>query len=296
MGFLPSLTRVFLFVPTLFYFYPWKPLLLLLHSCDYSKAFTNFYVQHNDSANITLHFICLILQMLGNFALLKHFDNFTELAFPYWSVLSIQGWITVIITSEALATSKFLAMLGVYISWALAGYVNTWPTETELNLVCAFFAVMFLFTSVRITPKASVYAIILASLYIAFIIASPIVQPFLTLQETGLYLFLVISAASQLPGSLWWPRTLSLMTLCHLATLASGHSVFLMWGIGFTGQMLQGFSHEVTEQTSTIQKLEGIKTDDDRIAYECAHVTYFPCLVLDVILGRAPQVKKGAWE
>jgi len=300
----PELTRATLFVPGHFFFYPWKPILLYLHSCKYGSAFRNFSVQHDDLANIKLHTVALVVQLIGNFAFLDHLDAMTGLP---WSTLSLFGWIGVFLLSGAWLSTKILSSAAAVAAYAFASQLVASPLTTEAVMAACFFLLVFLLRlgvvaanpAPKITGKAITYALLLGLVYSADAFASktPIAGCLSgSLLHVGIATFLTIAACSQIPGKWWWPRTLFIMVVLRVAGLLTLHPIFLMWGLGFTGQLLQGFSHEMAVQTSTIQKLQGVRLPGARITYECAHVIFFPCLVIDVLQGRRPETNTGLWQ
>eukprot|EP00658_Telonema_sp_P-2_P026595 TRINITY_DN20754_c0_g1_i1.p1 TRINITY_DN20754_c0_g1~~TRINITY_DN20754_c0_g1_i1.p1 ORF type:complete len:312 (+),score=41.62 TRINITY_DN20754_c0_g1_i1:220-1155(+) len=295
------LTRGLLFVPGHFFFYPWKPALLLLHSCEYSSAFRNFAAQHDDRANIAMHVAALALQLTGNFGLLDQLGAVTGLP---WSAVSLAGWTMVVLWSGAWRSSKILSIAACGMGWYGAGWAALHPVRIEIAMVSLFFTLMALLSTrviptsppPRVTTEAVTYGLMLYAMYAAdallrgmLLASSAQASPF----WVGVGASIVVALCSQIPGQFWWPRTVLVMAVLRAAALLTHQPGFLMWGLGFTGQLLQGFAHEVAAQTSTIQKLELVQTESDRISYECAHVIFFPCLVFDVLLGRSPAINAG---
>ncbi|EQC25174.1 hypothetical protein SDRG_16947 [Saprolegnia diclina VS20] len=285
----PLLYQVLLFASPQFYSFPWKPLLNRLVGDTYPVAVAHFAPHHATRANLALHFVCLLVQLSGNFCFLTLLDEtlFGSSARPFslatallWSVYLVLGATTAPLWCNVAAVASILA------AYAAAPLLLQQPTA--LMLVPLVLYVIVAISSGACVPgytrlgAAVQVAIFLGLLYAGWTYLESLPPAPIDVgvpYTIGFCIVLVLLAALPYPtlptvlfGGLVG-RSLGIWTRQPLLTL---------YCYGYFGSLLQVLAHGLAKEQATLFALED-EGSLKMVRYEYTHVTYFPTLVYEGI-------------
>jgi hypothetical protein len=93
------------------------------------------------------------------------------------------------------------------------------------------------------------------------------------------------------------PLVIAGMLICRAASVAVGNETLagralFFWHCAFFASLGQGISHKITNEKATLMNLEDEADSAARTAFEWAHVTYFPNLLVQSISETATGPEK----
>ncbi|KDO26802.1 hypothetical protein SPRG_08092 [Saprolegnia parasitica CBS 223.65] len=294
--------QVVLFASPQFYSFPWKPLLNRLVGDTYPVAVAHFAPHHATRANLALHFVCLLVQLSGNFCFLTLLDMtvtgsrarpFSLATALLWSVYLVLGATTAPIWCNVAAVASIVA------AYAAAPVLLQQPTALTL-VPLVLYVLVALVSGVSVPGYARLGAaaqvtIFLGLLHVGwmYLETSPPAPSDVGVPYTlGFCTVLVLLAAlprPTLPTVLFGAlvgRSLGIWTRQPLLTL---------YCYGYFGSLLQVLAHGLAKEQATLLALED-EGSLKKVRYEYAHVTYFPTLVFEGMYCAAyrPCDKKDA--
>jgi hypothetical protein len=284
-----TVSQVILYAFGPFFCYPWKPIINTFGGSSYPTGYKHFWLQHQDPFNLLWHFICLIYQILGNFSLLALVDQYLFGSHDRWiSKITALGWILYLGSTQ---NCPAMARIGSSISIGLAYH---FVPSLSLSLIEYFvgisFTLIWIFQAIaKGRPSIGGDAIgILIILLIKCSLSSLLPSHFFSLyeQQTPLigliYLLLVIGLSTRLDAVK--SLIVGAALLGHLLSLLTGEMLFYLHSIAFTAMLFQGLAHEFSQETATLIKLMDVSNHSSKVAYEWAHVTYFPNMLFHALL------------
>jgi hypothetical protein len=318
-----TLSSALLYAPGAFFFYPWKPLMNALVGDSYGVAYAHFRRDHSDPLNLVLHAVCLTLQVLGNFGLLRYADAIAPplpfagalppvLAARWVSALTATTWAVSLGAQPAplFATALSLASIGgaflaaphlaaseleagcsaLFVAAILLGLVlpnrrhGRCKASTEVAVdVLKALAVLGLLASARALPQSSIFGM-----------GGALVAD--TATPVGALLLLVFLAAC-LPLPII-PTVVAGALGTRVVHALTAQEPLLYWGCAFSAMALQGRAHDITHQEATLLNLEGVTDKDKKLRFEWAHVCFFPSLlwhsIWDSAMAGSPVAAKKA--
>jgi hypothetical protein len=271
-----------------FYFYPWKPVLNELHGDRYEVGYKHFRQGHRNAVNLSLHVVCLFAQVFGNFHLLYLLDKHFNLQFGsvrFLSALSAVTWAGYVLPTQsplwgrvASAAALAIAYLGSPLI-TLAGF--------DKGVAAAFISV-FLISSLAMKKR-----VVDAKGYLTAFTVVPLLYLGAQLIETQrgslrqmreplvAALLVFISGLSLIHNPLK-PLVISATFLCRVVGVLADVDAVSFFGYAFLASLLQGITHLVSKEEATLIALER-KGPAAKIAFEYAHVTFFPALLFHAI-------------
>eukprot|EP00239_Pterosperma_sp_CCMP1384_P004277 CAMPEP_0197856876 /NCGR_PEP_ID=MMETSP1438-20131217/29399_1 /TAXON_ID=1461541 /ORGANISM="Pterosperma sp., Strain CCMP1384" /LENGTH=344 /DNA_ID=CAMNT_0043472493 /DNA_START=311 /DNA_END=1345 /DNA_ORIENTATION=- len=317
-----KIAQSLLYAPSAFYFYPWKPFMNAVVGDTYRVAYKHFRRDHSDSANMLMHFICLFLQLLGNFGFLnalngslmrsiprlhmKHFE--TELI----PLLTALLWIAylLIAASDAPPIAVVLSIVCIGASWYAAPLLEAWALDIG-SLILFLITIpigALLFKnkvlkrrkSIREVAENTCNGVLKCALLLAavgpYAVGFQGRDPVLVEHKMSgnIVLVCLITLCSTLPNPVV-PVTIMGCFGSRVLYALTGQEVLRFFACGFTGMVLQGTAHGISQQQATLLNLEEEEADR-KLRFEWAHCTFFPCVmwqsVYDSIVG-AQTLAKG---
>ena len=295
------LTSIPLFASGLFFFYPWKIFFNAALGSDFTIALRHFKRDHRGWTNIGLHIVCLVFQLGGNFALL----NAIDMAIP-----QITGW-------ETLRWFSALSAL----MWILTLTVLSAPCPVAVRVASALCVAAAYHTAPLVADHAGeawLFAAFLAVLVGDVLLnRTPSNIGLVMCTLTGVGLYLTHTQTTRLRESLgaplakhqleMWLGTLTIASLLSLrrnavapvaivTTLLSrtfyvlgAHPAMFFYGCAFYANLLQGVSHALTKEKATMIALQNVSDDDEKVAFEWAHASFFPNLLLNTIYDKVTK-------
>jgi len=283
---------------------------------SYGTAYHHFIADHSTPLNLKLHLICLVIQLLANFALLSELDNKLNkwLSKGSKSKAIPTGWLsggTAMTWSIYLISISFLeekfdnytevpfavrlgACACIFVAWQVAPFLrSSWVGLVGLESVVTALAIETVV--LKKAPFGITFFIALsAHLAIWHMITKPDassrgVWKGSTSLVFGVFFSIILLvctkkdpvAAVVMVGTFGsWPLAL----LCDEPALA-------FYGLGYLATASQGIAHAVSGEPATLLRLNeaaGMSTDAAsaaamqaaKVAYEWGHVTNFPNLLL----------------
>ncbi|KAF0682423.1 Aste57867_25436 [Aphanomyces stellatus] len=277
-----------LFVAPQFYCFPWKPLINAAIGDSYAVALKHFLVNHMTASNLALHFVCLIVQLTGNFCLLRVLDDlfFPSIAFGPLSVSTFVVWVGYLVLNST--SAPLWAQLAS--TWCLGAAVVAAPIIVphgelmSLALVGMFLSTLALCFLGGFRHQLNVRAATFGSLFLVAIhggwyylpqyIDGALLQAHLF--HVNLVFGVVMFILSMVKNPLLPTVAYGYFVGRALATL-TGQSWLFFFSYGFFGSVLQGFSHLLASEIPTLIALQK-ESPADKIRYEYAHVVFFPNL------------------
>lgn len=284
-----------LMAPGPFYFYPWKAPVNAAAGDDYAVGFKHFWTGHRHAVNLSLHCVCLFVQVFGNFGLLNAIDA-RYIPQPIAGVRVLSAASAIVWSLYLLVASKgcpMAARVGSAAALGLAYFLAPQITRTHMDvgapaaMVAALLVSNFAIAKRKIPIAAVVRLIVVMGLWGT---AWPAIEgafvdrvlggarPERTLEIIGGvagYLGVLGLARNPLTA-----LVLSGLLFTRLASAAAGgDSVLYFWSYAFAGSLFQGLTHRAVQEEATLLALER-ESEDAKLRFEWAHVTFFPTLLL----------------
>ena len=271
-----TLLHVAIYSAGTFFSNPVKILLNALVGSKYAVAYAHFRRDHSVPLNIWLHGLCMVIQILGNFALLDVWDE--ALGRPLLAPLTGFMWIFFLSLQPSPVSVKLLTgaliLLGLVARSLLsANFLLLALLQAPFEIACYWLILPY--HGIKQPSKKGMSLMLAARVGLWFLLRP--LQGALVLPG-GKLTANVLAATFLAVGSL--VRASDNMPLCEHLGLAAWAPAILLdlpWlfflCISFIGQALQGVSHEITKQPGTLPQL-----NDPR--HELAHCAYFPALVI----------------
>jgi hypothetical protein len=316
---MPTLNRAILYGLGPFFGHPLKPLLSYAFGDGYATAYRHFRRDHSRMDNLVLHLVCLVFQLLSNFALLATLDDalFSRLegidylgasggivpvgkgvAKLNLSTATAAAWIVCLAFSEAPAicsACSAFSIVGALLATSAAadnGDGESIPgiqwvlANIQTVCICTFWLVMFAAVGpTKLSAKKAKLAVIvtiLATLWecVSVVAKGSIVdEGSITAAYAGL-LGLLLGIPAVLTDPVT-PVVLSGVVFLNLfAVLCEGDQLVLrFWAMAYVCMGLQGAAHDVSSQPATLLNLQADESGDRKIRFEWSHVTFFPDLL-----------------
>jgi|EP00945_MAST-04E_sp_MAST-4E-sp1_P003915 hypothetical protein len=303
-----SFSSCALYTPGAFFFYPWKPVLLLFFGDGYDTAYRHFRRDHSDPLNLMLHFVCLFFQLVGNFALLGRVDALFSFQVPVWNgvqqirwftAATVFLWILTLVSAHSKGSPPISTILST-ISMC-AAYIATphIPARTlEIGAMAAFLLVMVLCSlfvdrvSGRKTYRRSLKGVGMdvggTIGTFALVISARLGVTWLGYRghfsaEADTIFYAVIGLMAAISAS---PKPLLPGVLCGIFVVRSAAELIesetlIYYSVAMVAMSMQGRAHDVTKQRATLVSLEGNKKYGraKKLAFEWSHVCFFPALL-----------------
>jgi hypothetical protein len=301
-----GVSSAILYAPGAFFFYPWKSMMNALVGDSYEIAYKHFRRDHSDSANIAMHIVALVFQLLGNFGLLSSIDNIlvkksgfsSEIAQPFGGLLpaiTAALWILSVLTAPAPPSCRVIAASAVTAGCIAAPLVSA--HTVEIGCMTIFVAVAFtaslVFESLRLKRRRSlaevVPAAVKAGVILGILVAIRIGVDRVwggawqshTPEAVG-GLVAVLVALAFLPHPIK-PVVIFGAFACRVVSVLTQQEALLFFSAAFTAMVMQGQSHDITQETATLLHLDKMEDKVKKLRFEWAHVTFFPLLLAHAI-------------
>jgi hypothetical protein len=281
-----TLSQVILYAFGPFFCYPWKPFFNTFGGSSYSTGYKHFWLQHQDPFNLIWHLICLIYQVLGNFTLLFLVDQYLFGNGRWISKATALLWILYLgATKHAPATARLSSLIAIGIAYQIVPYLNFSHVD---YFVAGSFVAIWIVQAVARGPYIGGDAPTILLLLLVKCSLSPLLHSY-----SGVYkpYSLVIGLVYFATVSLVATRLDAVKTLIagasfvgHLLSILTAEDLFYFHSIAFTAMLFQGLSHELSKETATLIKLMDESNQSSKVAYEWAHVTYFPNFLFQAVL------------
>jgi hypothetical protein len=286
-----TISQVILYAFGPFFCYPWKPIINTFGGSSYPTGYKHFWLQHQDPFNLLWHFICLIYQIIGNFSLLNLVDQylFTASSDARWlSKITALGWILYLGTTQKCpAIARISSVISIGLAYHFVPLLSL--TSVEYFVGISFFLI-WIFQAVtrnRFSLNGDAPTILLL-LIVKFSLSYFIPSQFLSQYQdhTPLIGFIYLLLISALSTRLDAVKTLIVgaSLIGHILSLLTGEKLFYLHSIAFTAMLFQGLAHELSLETATLIKLMDESNHSAKVAYEWAHVTYFPNMLFHAFL------------
>ncbi|OQR89373.1 hypothetical protein ACHHYP_06317 [Achlya hypogyna] len=293
-----KLYQLVLFGSPQFYSFPWKPLLNAAIGDSYSVARAHFTPHHATRANLALHFLCMVVQLTGNFCLLALLDATLSDGRPLslatallWSLHLLLGATTVPVSCNMSAVASIL------IAYATAPTLLEVPTVLTLVPVVAFCVVALAYgflSSGTLTAAAAAQATGLLVFLHGFWWCLDAVERSVEDVYGWNVLFFTVLVALALLKNPAVPTVVFGSVIGRSVAVWTRQPLLFYYCYGYFGALMQGIAHRITKEQATLLALEQ-ETSNDKVRYEFAHVTYFPTLVFESIFEaiQRPESKRS---
>lgn len=299
-----KLVQTILYAGGPFFVYPWKPLLNVTQGSTYQAAYTHFRRDHQYPGNLAAHMACLYYQLLSNFALLTHADEYVINHFPRLlggkvlgqvgpvSTLCSVGWAAQLV----FAPSPLVVKVGSLASLTVAQLMGTTVSSQWIPLLLGqglleAFAINVLQGKEAVPSKMFVlktlcYAAVRTAVAMGFLrirgslvaYSKPIALALMLFQGFRSYKKPVPDAFSPF-GVIGWV----------FAVLTNQPAIYF-WSCAFTASIMQGTSHKLSGEQATLVALNN--GSGVNLTHEVSHTGYFPNLLLHSVYqsftGRMP--------
>ena len=295
--------QILLFSLGPFYVYPWKPIVNMFAGDSYKVSLKHFKEGHYGAVNLAGHFVCLFVQTFGNFGLLSIVDKrFVPQVVPghdrLFSTLSAVIWGAYLATSPAppVVTAGSIAALALAYFFGPQVPMATYEKASVFSLVAAITISNFLFSKKKIRKPLVGFVKLLALVPGIWFAWQEIGRRYAGTQVAN---FAVVEAGTlavlTLLGALNNPVkkvVIGGMILCRLAGILTDNPVLFYLGMAFTASFFQGVTHSLTEEEATLVAI-GDKGGKDALAFEYAHVVFFPNVLLHTIYDKLTKNHTG---
>ncbi|KDO26803.1 hypothetical protein SPRG_08093 [Saprolegnia parasitica CBS 223.65] len=297
------LYQVVLFASPQFYSFPWKPLLNRLVGDTYPVAVAHFAPHHATRANLALHFVCLLVQLSGNFCFLTLLDMtvtgsrarpFSLATALLWSVYLVLGATTAPIWCNVAAVASIVA------AYAAAPVLLQQPTALTL-VPLVLYVLVALSYAILARGLPRVLPAVLVALFLAVLqsgwtyLASLPPAPMDVAIPSAIGFGSVLALLAALPNPAV-PTVLFGALVGRSLGIWTRQPLLTMYCYGYFGALLQGLAHRLVNEQATLLALED-EESLKKVRYEYAHVTYFPTLLFEGIYkaaSRPRHTKKAA--
>ena len=128
MKFLTKILQIILYSNGPFYCYPWKPIINYFVGDGYPIAYQHFRRDHHGYVNVTLHLICLCLQVCANYSFLALIDEWLETKGwglrPSVLMITVAMWVFTLLTSGSPTTISIISSLFIFGALFIAPHID----------------------------------------------------------------------------------------------------------------------------------------------------------------------------
>ncbi|KAF0682422.1 Aste57867_25435 [Aphanomyces stellatus] len=277
-----------LFVAPQFYCFPWKPLINAAIGDSYAVALKHFLVNHMTASNLALHIVCLVVQLTGNFCLLRVLDDlfFPSMTFGPLSVSTFVVWVgyLVLYSTSAPLWVQFASVWSLGAALVAAPIIVPHGELMSLILLGTFISTLLLCYLAGFRHQLNLGAAICGSLFLVAVQAAwhylpasidgAFLQPHIFHVNVAFGVFMCFFSLVKNP--LFPTVAYGYLVGGTLATL-TGQSWLFFFSYGFFGSVLQFYSHLLASEIPTLMALQN-EHPADKVRYEYAHVVFFPNL------------------
>eukprot|EP00854_Cymbomonas_tetramitiformis_P024192 gene24192-29374_t len=270
-----------------FFCYPWKPAFQFVYGSPYKIAYQHFRRDHSDAVNIAMHFICLGFQLLASFGLLFKFAE--HHALPLLPVVSVGTWLASLLTTPCPLSVKTGTLLSVAAAYQTAPAFEGAQLEqlSLIGFVIVFFVQAVAMGEDRISFKDGlwmfgIFAAWLLATHLLTTFAAGILEEYVTELSCGFVLLMLCIGGSGYPVI---PCAVTGAIGCRILAIVTSQPMMYLYGCAFIGSLLQGVAHLMTREKPTlVAHQNAFKDKDAKVAFEWAHVVYFPNLIFHSML------------
>lgn len=302
-----NINRAILYGLGPFFAHPLKPLLSVVFGDGYERAYTHFRRDHSRADNLLLHCVCLVAQLVANFALLRALDGFvfsqfgdgSEVAFGAgaigtgiaklnMSTLTAACWAVCLVFSgaPALCSACSVACIAGALLLTSAETHNVWVQWVLANLqalsIATFLVVMFaVIGPSKAALKKAVFwgGFVLLWEGLARGAAGSVGSEHVAFVY-GAMLVLLLAIPAVLTDPVVATVAAGAFLLNTFSVLCDGEQpVLRFWAMAYVAMGLQGAAHDVSSQPATLLNLQVDESGDQKTRFEWSHVTFFPDLL-----------------
>lgn len=296
MSAINTLSQAALYAPGPFFCFPWKLLINSAYGSNYDAGFKHFWMQHKDYWNLTWHLVCLIFQLVGNIKFLCLAESYVFGAHStIITAFSLVCWASYLLCARdcplLVRVASIVVMLMVW--WCTIVFDYSAGCEGFVLVAYAIlYAMHTVYKGVRLTAGAFQIMLILGVKYVLCYYVMDGVRGILLPNSycaavvTWGYLFLIAAMASKtflLPMSNQFLVVVFGACAGHTLSVLMNEPLLYYHSCAFTATLLQGLAHQWSFEQGTLQKLQSNQDKTKKIAYEYAHVVYFPNLLLHAV-------------
>ena len=307
-----TLNRSILYGLGPFFCHPLKPLLCSLFGDGYQSGYIHFRRDHSKADNLVLHVVCLVFQLLSNFALLGKLDDIfisqyssdaasdnlilgrfipigvgctkvnlsTTTAACWIFFLSFSGAPRLCTTLSSVSIISALLIISTQENYE---HVQWLISNIQAVAVVTFLLVMFIMSGL------SKLALKSAAVWIVWLFLWEYLGRFggenlIDFAYTSLVYRVLVVVLMVIPALLNNPVApvvlVGALSLNAFSILCEGdHSILSLWAMAYVAMLLQNTAHDVSSQRATLRKLQVDASGDEKTRFEWSHVTYFPDLL-----------------
>lgn len=281
----PWLFQLMIYTPGTFFCYPWKPIVNAIYGSTYEVSYKHFRAGHYGNLNLFGHFICLLMQIAGNIAILTVLENKLDGYVPGIQCLAVGTmlmWAVLLSFTPAPMQVKFSAGLLLFLACILRhSIVENWQTLVLLQGLMdggtAWVAGRVYFDK-ELSPPAIVGVVLVRSLVYAILASPPVfgvASAFAWQINLAFVVMLAICSQIKIPtkdGKEYLTDSVGAVSGWFVALLVNDPLVFFLCG-SFVAGFGQGVAHELSGEAGTLPQLT-------KVADELGHTVYFPVLTL----------------
>lgn len=253
-----------------FYAWPGKGGVCAALRSGYDVSQRHFSAGHRGAVNLAWHAVCLCLQLLGNFGLLA------AVLPPALAALTALGWAATLLRRSAPRASRAPRSC----SWPSRRAPPSPPTPPRSSAP-RWWRSPRAGCSPRPLAKAGAACAGAAAWAAVWYAVGRVAPPGAALPERPAAVALLLALVAL--GSREDPVTATVaggaLGARLLAVLAASPALHL-FSLGFLATLMQGASHALTKENATLLALQREHRGEAKVAYELAHVCFFPVLLL----------------
>lgn len=294
-----TILRIALYATPPFFAAPHKIVLNTFAGCNYDLAYMHFRKGHANAWNLLWHTVCLFFQVFANFALLHAFDTYFDTMDGRMDVMghdvptnisfiTLGMWAAVLMATPSPVVVKIGVLPILWLGYvSRAGLLDQWYFVLLLQ-GCLEALAISVYVLKRKTLKLAVRPIIVIQIgrYLLFR-AMLRVGGYGSLSNVAGYVNLALAIIMiwvsldplpehKLPGASKMLTPFTFGIFSWIFTILTAQPFLLFYGAGYLASLCQGCSHTYSGELPTLPGLQ-------KISDEYAHVTYFPCLVLQSV-------------
>lgn len=286
---LNKLLQVLLYGLGPFFAYPWKPIINALFGTSYINAYKHFYEGHKLKFNLLLHFVCLLFQVIGNFALLNAIDEKIDYKYNLLSISTLIIWsISLITPKECPMIIKISSIIFMIIAYQIAPLFSGKAIETYgfiLFGIVWFFQVLKTRNWTKLNKDSVLILVVLsAKLLLGYYLSlkyDGVISKY-TYEAIIIHMnFIVIFSLMKDPVK---PVVIIGSLGSHILSILTNEPILYLFGNAFIATSLQGLAHALSGEQATLLKLEEKESNNNnKMSAEWGHVVFFPNLLLQVM-------------
>jgi len=250
-----------------------------------------------------------VFQVLGNFSLLITIDRAIfgdNSAHQWFSVLSALSWVLYLtLVKEAPQVVRMGSLLSITLGFYIAQTICLRTLELYIYAGFGIIWMVFVLTKGKIDVSRGAIHIFLL-LVVKNILGFTLLEAYrgsisggMAAGVTSIYfllLFLISLRSDRSFGNQFVSVIYGTLVGQVVATVTDS-SLLYIHSCAFTATLLQGLAHGISREQGTMQRIQDYSDHTARVAYEYAHVVYFPNLLLqavhDVFMGIS---RKDTWK